>query len=110
VHKDLKNICPLPSFFDVLGRTSRSTLELIFKAEALPPLGFKSYHVTRKPSLATSQMSQELKLSSTSKTLVGNDEVMLVFDAKKRLANLVTLDQIYDISQDFAWYEGCPGK
>ena len=54
-------------------------------------------------------MSQEIKLSSTSKTLLGNDEILMVFDTKKRLTNLVTQEKIYDISQDFGWYEGSPG-
>jgi hypothetical protein len=96
-------------FFFSKGRQSIAQFEIIFKAEALPPLGFKSYHVTKKPSLSNLQLSREQKLSSTTKTLIGNEDLMLVFDTKKRLSNLLTHDQIYDITQNYGWYEGSPG-
>ena len=44
------------------------------------------------------------------KTLVGNSDLMLVFDTKKRWTNLVTQNQIYDITQNYGWYEGSPGE
>ena len=49
-------------------------------------------------------------LSLRSKTLVGNSDLMLVFDTKKRWTNIVTPNQIYDITQNYGWYEGSPGK
>ena len=61
-------------------------------------------------------MMKELKrkvsnhLLLRTKTMVGNSDLMLVFDSKKRWTNLVTPNQIYDISQNYGWYEGSPGK
>jgi len=45
-----------------------------------------------------------------SKTLVGNSDLMLVLDPKKRWTNIITPQQIYDITQNYGWYEGSPGQ
>ena len=47
---------------------------------------------------------------TSSKTLVGNEELLMVFDSGKRLRNIVTRENIYDITQNYGWYEGSPGK
>jgi lysosomal alpha-mannosidase len=99
-----------PAVYRIPGRNSRAKFELVFKAESIPPLGFKSFHVSKKSALAKIQLSQEQKLSTSSKTLVGNDELLMVFDTQKRLRNIVTRENIYDITQNYGWYEGSPGK
>lgn len=38
-----------PFVLNIPGRNSSATVELIFLAEELPPLGYKAYHVTKKP-------------------------------------------------------------
>lgn len=38
-----------PAILKIPGRNSSATVELIFRASDLPPLGFKSYYVEKKP-------------------------------------------------------------
>lgn len=99
-----------PAVYRIPGRNSRAKFELVFKAESIPPLGFKSFHVAKKSTLGKIQLSVEQKLMTSSKTLVGNEELLMVFDTSKRLRNIVTRENIYDITQNYGWYEGSPGK
>ena len=40
----------------ILGRVSSATHELIFKAENIPPLGFKSYFISKNAQVASEQV------------------------------------------------------
>ena len=56
---------PVPKpVFRIPGRESRANFEIVFKAESVPPLGFKSFHVTKKSSLGKLQMSRTEDLLS----------------------------------------------
>lgn len=42
-------LIPIPPFvLNIPGRNSSATVELVFLAEDLPPLGYKAYHVTKR--------------------------------------------------------------
>ena len=49
------------------GRKSKARFELVFKAAAIPPLGFKSFYVRRNPSAARAQMSVASKIRDSIK-------------------------------------------
>ena len=41
---------------NISGRNSSATHELIFKAENIPPLGFKSYYISKNAQVASEQV------------------------------------------------------
>lgn len=41
---------PIPQALeDLPGRSARTTLELVFKAKNIPPLGYRSYYISSVP-------------------------------------------------------------
>ncbi|XP_050429142.1 lysosomal alpha-mannosidase-like isoform X2 [Adelges cooleyi] len=77
-------IIPLPkSVITIPGRTSPTTAELIFKATDLPPLGYKSYLITKNRNGKQSTRSNAVHESSTSKTNaihIGDEKLGLTVD------------------------------
>ncbi|CAB3366560.1 Hypothetical predicted protein [Cloeon dipterum] len=87
------------------GRESSATQELVFQAENLPPLGFKSYRVEKiNTASPPPQPSEEL--------VIANDVIEVTFDADlKRLSSVkdIAADKTYMVSQDFQYYEALEG-
>ncbi|XP_065339498.1 lysosomal alpha-mannosidase-like [Cloeon dipterum] len=87
------------------GRQSSATQELLFQAENLPALGFKSYRVEKSNTASPPpQPSEEL--------VIANDVIEVTFDADlKRLSSVrdIAADKTYAVSQDFQYYEAVEG-
>ena len=94
------------------GRTSKAGHELIFKAEEIPPLGFKSFYVRKNSQLASSQLVEGQGLNPRrSKTIVGYDDFKLVYHNKDgKLTDVVIGNQVRPFSYSFGWYEGHAGN
>ena len=70
------------------GRRSKARFELVFKASAIPPLGFKSFYVQRNPSAARSQMSVPSKIGAPA--LLSSGRVAIETDARGGLLGVIT--------------------
>ncbi|XP_063709608.1 lysosomal alpha-mannosidase-like isoform X2 [Culicoides brevitarsis] len=100
-------------------RESNSTYELVFLAPELPPLGYKSFFVTRlknKDSNASETKEQvQLKDSfpSTSeegRVTIGNKYLNLSFGEDGFLESVTTEGVTHNLTQYFVWYQGAVGN
>ncbi|XP_050536748.1 lysosomal alpha-mannosidase-like [Daktulosphaira vitifoliae] len=82
--KLLTQIVPIPNpVLNIPGRQSMATVELIFKAMDLPPLGFKSYLITKNKNTSHSNHINSTRSSSFSKTdelYIGDKKLGLKID------------------------------
>ena len=88
------------------GRKSKARFELVFKAAAIPPLGFKSFYVRRNPSAARAQMSVASKIRAPA--LLGTGRVAIETDARGGLQGVITGKGSIGVKQggnsiDFLW-------
>ncbi len=60
------------------GRRGNASFELIFHATDIPPLGFKSYHISKNPASAIGQMS--MKSNVVASTSITNGEITIKYD------------------------------
>ena len=87
------------------GRESKATVELIFVAEEIPPLGFKSYSVTKQDGNMISKPEDITEITS------GDGVVGFGLDPQTGLLNRVIMnEQAIPISQEFLFYEGNVGN
>ncbi|KAF0293557.1 Lysosomal alpha-mannosidase [Amphibalanus amphitrite] len=85
------------------GRTSTATYELVFRADDLPPLGFRSYFVSVSASIAVSQHMHKAPRQAP----LSNGHVTLDLDpASGRLARIRTDSADVAVNQTFMWYHG----
>ncbi|RZF42310.1 hypothetical protein LSTR_LSTR003928 [Laodelphax striatellus] len=95
-------LVPLPKqVLDIPGRSSNSTVELVFRAEAVPALGFKSYYV------APSNDNMETTRGMEGKSLViGNQaKVAVEVDSGNGLIKSIFRNGVqYPMSQEFFYY------
>lgn len=96
-------LIPIPEAVkNIPGRVSKATVELIFEASDLPPLGFKSYSVSKKDG---NEISKEVKVSE-----IKDGEVGFSLDPKTGLLRSVILNgKTLDVNQEFLYYEGFIG-
>ncbi|XP_059478778.1 lysosomal alpha-mannosidase-like [Neocloeon triangulifer] len=87
------------------GRSSQATQELVFQAMDVPPLGFKSYHITR----TTTPLQPP---SSVNEFTIANEDIEITFDQDTNTLSSVrdiAADKIYSITQDFQFYKARAG-
>lgn len=107
-------IIPIPKpVLLIPGRQSKAGHELVFKAEQVPALGFKSYYVSK--SASNVQVVQGVPLDPVSrrkKTILGFDEeTKLVFSNKEGLlTDIIIKGQVKSLEHNFGYYEGHPGN
>ncbi|XP_058057448.1 lysosomal alpha-mannosidase-like [Anopheles bellator] len=130
VVRDYRNVevpsqlVPIPETVQSISyRFSNATTELVFLANELPPLGFKSYFVTRamdsvddfvhqpaqepatpeKPSIPAKQWQQE-------EVTIGNQYLNINFDSSGFMSS-ITVDGVTNrLHQTFVYYEGALGN
>lgn len=102
--KDLETqIIPTPEeILKIPGRKSEATVELVFLAEKLPPLGFKSFFIQRKEGNDIIQFKDVNELS-----LAG---ISVKVDKATGLLTEMTMNGVtLPISQEFLFYNGFVG-
>ncbi|XP_060838045.1 lysosomal alpha-mannosidase-like isoform X3 [Rhopalosiphum padi] len=104
---------PLPdAVLRIPGRESSATAELVFQAEDIPPLGYKSYLITKQPSSYTNSL--RAKRSEGSETEgpvdVGDRRLGLTIDESdpKRFVLHVDNEEI-PLIQEFLYYKSMSG-
>ncbi|XP_025208867.1 lysosomal alpha-mannosidase-like isoform X1 [Melanaphis sacchari] len=100
---------PLPdAVLRIPGRESSATTELVFQAEDLPPLGYKSYLITKQPSSLRTKRSAESETQGP--VDVGDRRLGLIIDDSdpKRFVLYVDNEEI-PLIQEFLYYKSMVG-
>ncbi|EEZ99703.1 Alpha-mannosidase 2-like Protein [Tribolium castaneum] len=99
----LTQLIPIPDAVkNMPGRVSKATVELIFEAPFVPPLGFKTFTVSKKTG------NEVLKAEKITK--IADGEVGFTLDPNSGLLKTVILNgKTVDVNQEFLYYEGFVG-
>lgn len=93
------------------GRNSSASHELVFVALQVPPVGYKSFHVTAKPSLLNIQKSKVRKMKTNGKPIrLGDDLSVSVHPDRLVMKTSRKSTPNINYSVGFKWYEGFKGK
>lgn len=90
------------------NRMSRATVEIVFQAKDLPPLGYRSYYISK-----TDAGDQQPDRPTTTATpvIIGNDKLKLQFDENGLLSQITTDDGVQrKLAQSFHYYNGALGN
>lgn len=85
------------------GRISNSTVELIFLAEDLPPLGFKSYVVSKKE-------GNDITLAESGITIATDEIGLKISSTTGLLTDVIMNGKTVSVAQNFLYYEGFVGN
>ncbi|XP_062548695.1 lysosomal alpha-mannosidase-like [Armigeres subalbatus] len=95
-----------PPVADLFYRTGLSTQELVFLANDVPPMGYRSYYVTETYDAVPPQ-ERKTKKDTVS---IGNNLLTLNFDENGFLSTIKIGDDTHRLQQDFLYYEGAYGN
>jgi len=85
---------------------SPATYELVFHAEHLPPLGFRSYYVEK----TSTELPPDSSTEPVQGTQIGFEQGVLVdFDDKGLMTQVTKNGAPMEIKQNFLWYRGAVG-
>ncbi|XP_058821189.1 lysosomal alpha-mannosidase-like isoform X1 [Topomyia yanbarensis] len=91
---------------ELVSRVSTATEELIYLADEIPPMGYKSFYVTEiheKNRKTEPQPKQQT-------TSIGNEYLTLTFNDNGLLSTINIDGRGYNLQQDFLFYEGAYGN
>ncbi|XP_053694119.1 lysosomal alpha-mannosidase isoform X2 [Sabethes cyaneus] len=104
-------------------RFSNATQELVFLANELPPLGYKSYFVSRvietvddftrkhrSPSMVTLHPANGPKQWHSEEVVIGNKYLNVSFDSNGFLSTITAHGGSHRLRQTFVYYEGAIGN
>ncbi|XP_049836992.1 lysosomal alpha-mannosidase-like isoform X2 [Schistocerca gregaria] len=101
-------LVPIPSqLFNLPGRKSKATVEMVFKAEDVPPLGYKSYYVEELPHRVRGK--SDLADDGMDST-IGNKNFQIIFDELTGLIEAVKKNgTLIPLRQNFLFYNSASG-
>uniref|UniRef100_A0A1A9ZH71 Alpha-mannosidase n=1 Tax=Glossina pallidipes TaxID=7398 RepID=A0A1A9ZH71_GLOPL len=100
---------PIPGgLMDLAYRRSKTKYDLVFFADELPPLGYRSYYIKKTKERPLKPVPDSPNTSSM--TSIGNEYIRLNFDTNGFLAAVTAEGMTRIISQDFLYYEGAVGN
>ncbi|XP_055592932.1 lysosomal alpha-mannosidase-like [Uranotaenia lowii] len=103
------DIVPVPkAVFDLEYRQAIAASELVFFAQQIPPMGYKSFYVSE---VYESESSNDVEqLTRPHITTIGNENLRLNFDENGFLASILVGGEVHNVKQDFLYYEGAYGN
>ncbi|XP_055636185.1 lysosomal alpha-mannosidase-like [Toxorhynchites rutilus septentrionalis] len=102
-------VIPLPEQITNLNfRKSLAVQELVFLAEEIPPLGYKSIYVTETYNGMLQDTPKELPDKRPAS--IGNNYLSLNFDNNGFLSTITVNGASHRLQQDFLYYEGAYGN
>ncbi|KDR11229.1 lysosomal alpha-mannosidase isoform X2 [Zootermopsis nevadensis] len=107
--KQLKiQLVPIPQpVIEIPGRVSPATMELVFYAKDLPPLGFRSYYISGSNHI---HHTSKYKIHPGRDVILGNTKFNAVLDWETGSLKSMVLDRTkFSVSQDFYYYKGYIG-
>ncbi|XP_011181146.2 lysosomal alpha-mannosidase isoform X1 [Zeugodacus cucurbitae] len=93
---------------DLNFRKSSALYELVFLANSLPPLGYKSFYITKTNGNRMKPVADPVNESSF--TSIGNEYIRLNFDTNGFLVTVTADGMTRIINQEFVYYEGAIGN
>lgn len=108
-------IIPLPkSVVSLDQRQSDSKFELVFRAEEVPALGYKSYYVSRignelRRSGRPEVIQYKREVSGDKTTVIGNEQLNVTFDGNGLLSEFAVDGVRSKLSHNFVYYVGAIG-
>lgn len=102
-------------------RKSKADYEIVFLAQEIPALGYKSYYVDRavmvqeevsdvKETLKTSKSNLQWMQPKSKTVTIGNQNVQATFDVDSGILSHVLVDgEVHKVSQEFVYYKGAAG-
>ncbi|XP_042885144.1 lysosomal alpha-mannosidase-like isoform X3 [Penaeus japonicus] len=120
-HAIVSQLVPVPdAVLRVPGRNSTATLELVFLAEDIPPLGFLQFHVQKTANLPfqKEQMSQIFRPQRGLKDIevnLGNQGLAVSLDKDTGLLKSIGVVRpdgitMIKVNQTYMWYAGMSGN
>ncbi|XP_067011637.2 lysosomal alpha-mannosidase [Anabrus simplex] len=110
-------LVPIPEpVLNLPGRMSKATQELVFLAENLPPLGFRSFFVSRLSGSAAAEFEEEEKRKKVQQNQekensVGNEGLSMEFSESTGLPDVIVVGgRRIRLVQDFYFYEAFIGN
>ncbi|XP_053673637.1 lysosomal alpha-mannosidase-like [Anopheles nili] len=101
-------LIPVPSsVIDLPFRESSATHELVFHAEQVAPVGYRSYFVSQEKSDASSYAADIRQEDNVS---IGNDYLTVHFDENGFLSSITVDGKTHALKQNFFFYEGAYGN
>ncbi|XP_053673280.1 lysosomal alpha-mannosidase-like [Anopheles nili] len=101
-------LIPVPSsVIDLPFRESSATHELVFHAEQVAPVGYRSYYVSQEKSDASSYAAEIRQEDNVS---IGNDYLTVHFDENGFLSSITVDGKTHALKQNFFFYEGAYGN
>ncbi|XP_035912890.1 lysosomal alpha-mannosidase-like [Anopheles stephensi] len=100
-------LVPIPSsVIELPFRESEATHELVFQGEQVPPVGYKTYYVSKEESRDSSsaEMRQEDNVS------IGNEHVSVNFDENGLMSSITVHGETHSLKQNFLYYDGALGN
>uniref|UniRef100_A0A2M4DMV2 Alpha-mannosidase n=1 Tax=Anopheles darlingi TaxID=43151 RepID=A0A2M4DMV2_ANODA len=102
-------LIPIPaSVIDLPFRDSSATHELVFHAEQIAPVGYRSYYVSKEKSSVSS--NTPLAVSQEDNISIGNEHLTVLFDAEGFMSSIVIDGETHSLKQNFFWYQGAYGN
>lgn len=102
-------LVPIPSpLFNLPGRKSKATVEMVFKAQDVPPLGYRSYFIEELPHRVHEKADlQDEGMDFT----IGNENFQIVFDELTGLIEAVKKNgTLIPLQQNFLFYNSEGGR
>ncbi|XP_036321214.1 lysosomal alpha-mannosidase isoform X2 [Rhagoletis pomonella] len=93
---------------DLRFRKASAPYELIFPARELPPLGYKSYYITKTDENHMIPVPDPENVSSF--TSIGNEHIRLTFDTNGFLVTVMVDGMTRIVNQEFVYYEAAIGN
>ncbi|XP_043485751.1 lysosomal alpha-mannosidase isoform X1 [Polistes fuscatus] len=103
--KIVSQIVPIPErVLQIPGRESKATKELVFRANDLPPLGYKAYEIRAKSDIKEEETLRE------STNFIGGDLYTITVDESGHIAVQYNDQSDMNFVQSFHYYEGAEGN
>ena len=90
-------------------RTNTATNELVFQATEVPPLGYKTYFVTRSGGSFKEEVTHTRNKRATEIITIGNNDISITFDLNGLLSEIKVDGITSPLSQNFFIYKGASG-
>lgn len=101
-------IVPIPTTVrDLSFRQATSQYELVFRATEIPPVGYKTYYISK---IDGSSVTQLRDISATTAEVIGNDDLTLSLDLNGVVSKMKYGSDEVSLTQNFYYYEGVEGN
>lgn len=91
---------------DLPYRASTSTKELVFQANNVPAMGYRSYFISR---IATQRVVSVRNKRLAEPVTIGSSELSITFDINGLLSTILVDGTVHNFTQNFVMYRGAVG-